>query len=128
MSARITKEVDVKVKVRYETEHSNPSLEQYVFSYHIQIFNHSSEAVQLLSRHWYIFDSNGEYKEVKGEGVVGQQPIILPSQSHEYRSYSNLKTDIGMMWGTYLMKKVNSNKLFEAKIPEFQLISPSRLN
>lgn len=128
MSTRLTKDIDILVKPKFEAEHSDPSNRQFVFSYHIQILNHSLEAVQLLSRHWYIFDSNGEYKEVKGEGVIGVQPIIRAGEMHQYKSYSNLKTDIGMMWGTYLMKKLTDQKLFEAKIPEFQLITPSRLN
>tara|TARA_R100001015_G_C4616780_1_gene172988 strand:+ start:1471 stop:1725 length:255 start_codon:yes stop_codon:yes gene_type:complete len=84
--------------------------------------------VQLLSRHWYIFDSNGEYNEVKGEGVIGLQPIIDPGKSHEYQSYCNLRSDIGMMWGSYLMKKLSNEKLFEVQIPEFHLITPNRLN
>lgn len=128
MSARITKEIDIHVDAKYEEVHSDPNQNQYVFSYKIRIQNHSSKAVQLLSRHWYIFDSNGQYKEVKGEGVIGIQPIILAGGYHEYKSYSNLKTDIGMMWGTYLMKALENDKLFEAQIPEFQLITPNRLN
>ena len=128
MPARITRDIDIRVESKFEAVHSDPKVDQYVFSYHIRIHNHSSNSVQLLSRHWYIFDSNGQYKEVKGEGVIGIQPIIPPGESHEYKSYSNLKTDIGMMWGTYLMKKLHNNQLFEAQIPEFQLITPSRMN
>ena len=128
MPTRITRDIDIRVDSTYEPVHSDPNMNQYVFSYRIKIQNHSSEAVQLLSRHWYIFDSNGQYKEVKGEGVIGIQPIIPAGESHEYKSYSNLKTDIGMMWGTYLMKKIHNDQLFEAQIPEFQLITPNRLN
>jgi len=128
MSTRITQDISIKVDCQFEAEHSDIIQNQFVFSYRIRIENHSSESVQLLSRHWYIFDSNGEYKEVKGEGVIGVQPIIDSGSSHEYQSFSNLSTDIGMMWGSYLMKKLSNGKLFEAKIPEFHLITPNRLN
>jgi ApaG protein len=128
MSTRLTKDISIIVSCQFEPEHSDFSQNQFVFSYRIRIENHSNESVQLLSRHWYIFDSNGEYKEVKGEGVIGIQPIIEAGKSHEYQSFSNLRTDIGMMWGSYLMKKVSNGKLFEAQIPEFHLITPNRLN
>ena len=123
-----TENIVINVESKFESNKSSPSQGEFIFSYQISIINNSSETVQLLSRHWYIFDSNAEYHEVKGEGVIGEKPVILPGQQHDYESFCNLKTDIGMMWGTYLMKRVKDNKLFEVKIPEFQLISPSRLN
>lgn len=128
MSTRLTKDISIIVSSQFETEHSDISQNQFVFSYRIRIENQSNENVQLLSRHWYIFDSNGEYKEVKGEGVIGIQPIIEAGKAHEYQSFSNLRTDIGMMWGTYLMKKLSNGQFFEAQIPEFHLITPNRLN
>ncbi len=128
MPTFLTDSVSVKVHPSYEASHSSPSHQEYFFSYSIKISNEGNSAVQLLSRHWYIFDSNGQYSEVKGEGVVGEKPIIHPNQTHEYQSFCHLKTDIGMMWGTYLMKVVDSGKLFEVTIPEFQLITPMRLN
>lgn len=128
MSTSVNEQIRVLVKARFEEDHSKPSKQDYLFSYHIIIENNSDYAVQLMSRHWYIFDSNGEYHEVKGEGVIGEQPIILAHHKHEYDSFCQLQSDIGMMWGNYLMKKVDDNKLFEVKIPEFQLIVPNRLN
>jgi len=128
MSTRLTKDISIIVNSKFEAEHSDFSKNQFFFSYRIRIENHSTETVQLLSRHWYIFDSNGQYNEVKGEGVIGVQPIIEAGKAHEYQSFSNLRTDIGMMWGSYLMKKLPNGKLFEVKIPEFQLITPNRLN
>lgn len=128
MSTSVTENIVISAEAKYEEGHSFPSKRSFLFGYHIKIQNKGNKAVQLLRRHWYIFDSNGEYSEVKGEGVIGEQPIILPNQIHEYDSFCNLKTDIGMMWGSYLMKKIEDNKLFEVKIPEFQLIEPSRLN
>ena len=128
MSTSITENIVVTVETKFENGNSNPAQDDFLFSYHIKIQNQGNQAVQLLRRHWYIFDSSGTFNEVKGEGVIGQQPIILPNQIHEYESFCKLKTDIGMMWGTYLMKRVEDNKLFEVKIPEFQFITPSRLN
>lgn len=118
----------VSVLSKYEEEHSNPQKNDFVFSYNVEITNEGNSTVQLLSRHWYIFDSNGQYNEVKGEGVIGLQPIILPQNSHKYQSFCKLTTDIGLMWGTYLMKVVDSGRLFRANIPEFQMITPMRLN
>lgn len=128
MPTFLTDSVNVKVQPRYEEKHSAPANQEYLFSYSIQISNEGVSAVQLLSRHWFIFDSNGQYSEVKGEGVIGEQPVIHPNQTHAYQSFCHLKTDIGMMWGTYLMKVVDSGKLFEVSIPEFQMITPMRLN
>lgn len=128
MSRSITDDIAVAVKTTFEQKYSKAASKEFYFSYKISIENNSLDDVQLLSRHWFIFDSNGQYSQVKGEGVVGQQPIILQNQSYEYESFCKLETDIGLMWGTYLIKKQASGKLFEAKIPEFQLIVPSRLN
>ncbi len=87
-----------------------------------------SYAVRLMSRHWYIFDSNGAKREVEGEGVVGVQPIIEPGSAHEYVSGCNLKTDMGSMKGEYHMMRLLDNAIFEVQIPEFYLIAPYRMN
>lgn len=128
MAPKLSKEVVVKAVTHFLPEYSRTGHEHFMFSYNISIRNEMPEAVQLLSRHWYIFDSNNSIKEVKGEGVVGQQPIIEPNREHTYQSYCELSSDIGLMWGNYLMKNLATNKLFEVKIPRFELITPSRLN
>lgn len=128
MITLITENIKVSVSVDYRKDYSSPNFDQNVFTYKIKIENIGNRTVQLLKRHWYIFDSNGKYREVKGDGVIGQQPVIPPSGSHEYQSAVDLKTDIGMMWGTYLMRNKEDRSLFEVKIPEFQLICPCRLN
>ena len=128
MPTSVTDDILVSALPNYEERHSSPLNQEYIFSYKIEIHNSGSSPVQLLSRHWYIFDSNGHYSEVKGEGVIGQQPIIEAGSSHAYESYSSLKSDIGMMWGTYLMKRIENGKLFEVKIPEFNLMTPFKLN
>jgi ApaG protein len=128
MPKSVTEDISVFVDSTFEDKYSRIANQEYYFSYKVKIANRGLSDIQLLSRHWYIFDSNGEYAEVKGEGVIGQQPHIAPGETYEYESYCKLKTDVGLMWGSYLMKKNESSKLFEVRIPEFQLIVPFRLN
>ncbi len=84
--------------------------------------------VKLLRRHWYIVDSNGAYREVEGEGVVGKQPILEPGASHQYISACSLRSDMGKMHGNYLMENLYNKKLFRVAIPEFQMIAPFKGN
>ena len=81
-----------------------------------------------MRRHWYIFDSTGDRREVEGDGVVGLQPIIEPGEFHEYVSGCNLKSDMGTMEGNYLVSREMDGSIFEVKIPRFMLIAPHRLN
>ena len=86
---------------------------QFVFAYNISIENHSEKTVQLLRRHWIIKDSNGITKEVKGDGVIGEQPIIQPNRIHEYGSWAKIESEIGKMYGSYLMQDTDTKKEFE---------------
>nr|WP_294897432.1 Co2+/Mg2+ efflux protein ApaG [uncultured Pedobacter sp.] len=128
MVAQITEGVKVSVETTYQPEYSNPANEHFMFAYKIQIENLGDYSIQLLRRHWVIFDSNGTRREVDGEGVVGLQPIIEPGQHHEYVSGCNLKTDMGAMQGFYQMKRLVDEEIFDVKIPEFSLIAPYKLN
>ena len=128
MVTKITDGVKISVETVYQPEYSNPANNHYMFAYKITIENLTDYTVQLLRRHWYIFDSSGAYREVEGEGVVGQQPIIEPGESHEYVSGCNLNTEIGTMKGAYQMIKLVDRSPFEVNIPEFQLFCPYRLN
>lgn len=128
MIAQITEGVKITVDTVYQPEYSNPAKEHFMFAYKIIIENLTDYSVQLLARHWVIFDSNGSKREVEGEGVVGLQPIIEPGNYHEYVSGCNLKTDMGSMQGTYTMKRLVDNELFEAAIPQFLLVAPFKLN
>lgn len=128
MVTAITEGVKVSVETIYQPEYSNPTNEHFMFAYRVEISNLSGYAVQLLRRQWFIFDSNSSRREVEGEGVVGLQPILQPSESHVYVSGCNLKTDIGTMRGTYLMKRLTDDLIFDVDIPEFQLIAPFKLN
>jgi ApaG protein len=93
---------------------------KFVFAYFIRITNNSGQPVRLLRRHWYIFDSGGEVKQVEGEGVIGKQPLISPGQSHDYNSFCILETFEGAMEGTYLMRRENGEE-FRVTIPRFVL-------
>ncbi len=128
MQTRVTNGIRVSVVSQYEPDYSSPVQQHYVFTYRILIENSSDYTVQLLSRHWYIYDSNGKIVEVEGEGVVGQQPVLEPGEYHQYVSGSNLKTSIGKMKGYYLMQRVFDEAKFEVEIPEFTLIVPYKLN
>jgi len=128
MVAQITEGVKVSVETTYQPEYSNPANEHFMFAYKIQIENLGDYSVQLLRRHWIIFDSNGTRREVEGEGVVGLQPVIEPGQHHEYVSGCNLKTDMGSMQGSYQMKRLVDEEVFDVQIPEFSLIAPYKLN
>lgn len=128
MVAQITEGVKVSVETTYQPEYSNPANEHFMFAYKIQIENLGNYSVQLLRRHWIIFDSNGTKREVEGEGVIGLQPIIEPGKHYEYVSGCNLKTDMGTMQGAYQMKRLVDEEIFDAKIPQFSLIAPYKLN
>ena len=128
MVTEITKGVKVSVSTFYQAEYSSPGQNHYVFTYKIMIENCSDTTVHLLKRHWFIYDSNGAVKEVEGDGVVGQQPLLEPGQSHEYVSGCNLKTGIGKMEGDYLFESIVEGTQFKVKIPEFNLIVPFKLN
>ncbi|CAG0948449.1 MAG: Co2+/Mg2+ efflux protein ApaG [Bacteroidetes bacterium] len=123
-----TQGIRITVQARYLDEESKPSEGFFIFSYHIIIENNTPDAVQLLKRHWHIFDSSGEYNQVAGNGVVGEQPIIAPGEEYEYHSYCELTTPIGRMWGTYTFENKSDHRVIEAKIPEFHLEAPFVMN
>jgi ApaG protein len=128
MVTKITDGVKVSVDTIYQPEYSNPANEHFMFAYRVKIENMGEYSVQLMNRHWTIFDSNGTKRDVEGEGVVGQQPVIEPGNNHEYVSGCNLKTDIGSMKGSYEMKRIVDGQTFQVNIPEFYLITPFKLN
>ncbi len=99
-----------------------------MFAYRITIENLSEYTVQLVRRHWNIYDSIGLNKQVDGDGVVGEQPILEPGQMHQYVSGCNLKSDMGFMEGYYEMIREMDNSIFHVHIPRFNLIANYRLN
>ncbi|HEX8349958.1 MAG TPA: Co2+/Mg2+ efflux protein ApaG [Hymenobacter sp.] len=128
MNTTTTQGVTVSVTTNYLPDYSSPSQEHYVFAYKIDIRNNSEYTVKLLRRHWYIYDANGVVREVEGEGVVGQQPVLEPGESHQYVSGCNLKSGLGKMRGTYQMERLVDGRDFMVEIPEFTLVVPYRLN
>ena len=127
MEEAITEGVQVKVESFYLSSNSNPEEEQYVFAYRVYLKNISNRTVKLLSRHSIITDSNGEINEVRGDGVVGQQPILKPNDEYEYTSGSHLKTPMGTMHGSYQMTTSEGIE-FEINIPCFSLSVPGIIN
>ncbi len=127
METAITEGVEVSVESFYLSDHSAPEDDRYVYAYRIRLQNRSPRTVQLLRRHWIITDGNGEVNEVKGEGVVGEQPVLEPGGEYEYTSGSHLKSPIGTMHGTYQMV-TKSGELFDVTIPCFSLEVPGVLN
>ncbi|AKX51925.1 Co2+/Mg2+ efflux protein ApaG [Thiopseudomonas alkaliphila] len=119
--------IEVNVKTRYLQEHSQPEEERYVFAYDITIRNHGTLPAQLLSRHWIITDANGKVQEVRGEGVVGEQPIILPNESYQYSSGTIMPTEVGSMQGSFSMVAEDGH-LFEAVIDPFGMAVPGVLH
>ncbi|MCE7921489.1 MAG: Co2+/Mg2+ efflux protein ApaG [Haliscomenobacteraceae bacterium CHB4] len=128
MEALTTNGITVSVETQYLPAHSNQRAHKFIFGYHIVIENGSPFTVQLLRRHWVIQDADGQLREVEGDGVIGQQPVIPPGDSHEYASFCNLDTEIGKMHGTYLMKRRDDDSLFEVAIPEFKMVASFKLN
>lgn len=128
MVTAITNGIKISVQTVYQDEYSDASSEQFAFAYQIGIENLSDYAIQLKRRQWFIFDSDGTTREVEGEGVVGQQPILQPGEIHSYVSGSQIHTEIGSMRGNYLMQRLVDHTEFTVEIPQFELIVPYRLN
>jgi len=128
VATEITNGIKISVHTTYEAAHSRPHQAYFVFSYRISIENTGDQTVQLLRRHWHIFDSIGGWNEVEGEGVVSQQPTLYPSDEYQYESFCPLISEAGKMFGTYLMQNKVDGTTFEVRKPEFQLIAPYRFN
>jgi ApaG protein len=120
-------DITIVPKATYVEDQSDPSKDQYVFAYTITISNTGSIPAQLISRHWVITDANGKVLEVKGLGVVGQQPLLKPGESFEYTSGTHLETAVGTMHGTYQMIAEDGQQ-FDAPIPSFTLAVPRVLH
>ncbi|KKA06154.1 magnesium transporter ApaG [Pseudomonas ogarae] len=120
-------QVDVSVTTRFLAEQSQPEHDRFAFAYSITVHNNGSLPARLLSRHWIITDGDGHVEEVRGEGVVGQQPLIDVGNSHSYSSGTVMTTKVGTMQGTYQML-AEDGKRFEAVIKPFRLAVPGALH
>ncbi|REG90680.1 Co2+/Mg2+ efflux protein ApaG [Algoriphagus antarcticus] len=123
MVTKVTSGIQVCVEVTYQSEFSSPHQHHFVFTYKVTIENRSNQTVQLLRRRWEISDAAEVRKIVEGDGVVGQQPILEPGESHSYVSGCNLKSGLGKMNGVFFMEKLFNGSKFEVIIPEFQMIA-----
>lgn len=120
-------DIKVDVQTQYLEDQSSPELSRYVFAYTITISNTGTIATKLLSRHWIITDANGKEQEVKGEGVVGEQPYIKPGEGFQYTSGTMIETPVGSMRGSYQMT-TDDGENFDANIPAFTLSLPHTLH
>jgi ApaG protein len=120
MSEAVTNGVRVEVLSRHSTENSRPHQGEWVFQYTVRITNQGTDTVQLISRHWIITDALDHVEEVKGPGVIGEQPVLAPGESFKYSSWCPLKTPTGMMHGTYQMMREDGSQ-FDIEIAPFAL-------
>jgi ApaG protein len=125
--ATTTSGVRVEVESLYLADQSDVVEDRYVFAYRIVITNQSEHTVQLMRRYWLIRDSNGRVREVEGDGVVGEQPVLAPGAKHEYTSGAVLESPSGTMQGNYEMHRDDGSS-FKVRIPEFQLRMPRTLH
>jgi ApaG protein len=119
-----TRGITVSVEPQFVEEQSEPDARYFLWAYHVRIENKGGETVQLLTRHWRITDAAGQEQEVRGEGVVGKQPVLRPGQMFEYESGCPLSTSSGFMTGTYQMVS-ESGDFFDVEIPAFSLDTPN---
>jgi ApaG protein len=125
MYEAITREIRVTVKPYYLEDQSEPDRSHFVWAYQVRIENRGPETVQLLNRHWKIVDSLGRVQEVRGAGVIGEQPVLKPGETFEYTSGTPLPTPSGIMGGTYEMEGTGGER-FSITIPTFSLDSPGQ--
>ncbi len=127
MTSEKQNDIAVNVRTAFLADQSDPDSGRHVFSYTIRITNNGSVAAQLISRHWIITDANNRVQEVKGLGVIGEQPLLQPGESFEYSSGSMIATAVGTMRGSYQMRAADGTQ-FDAEIPEFTLSMPRVLH
>src|SRR5689334_19568166 len=123
MYSETTRSIMVTVKPFYLEDQSSPAESHYVWAYHVRIENRGRETVQLRRRHWKITDNRGQMQEVRGPGVVGEQPVLAPGESFEYTSGTPLPTPSGIMMGSYQMESQSGDR-FDVAVPPFSLDSP----
>ena len=128
MVTEVTEGVKVSVETKFMEDYSNPDQNYFIFSYRIKIENQNPFTVQLLNRHWEIWDSLNGIRIVEGEGVVGQQPVLEPGEHYEYESACNLESDIGSMKGVYSFKRLIDGSRFDVSVPVFYMQHPVRSN
>lgn len=127
VSSAVTDGIRITVASHYVADRSHPASQRYAFAYTVKIHNESDRVVKLITRHWVVTHGDGKIEEVRGAGVVGEQPVLKPGQSFEYTSGCMLTTARGTMHGTYRMVEAEG-KQFDAKIAPFALEMPYAIN
>tara|TARA_Y100000813_G_C24126066_1_gene335190 strand:- start:392 stop:805 length:414 start_codon:yes stop_codon:yes gene_type:complete len=122
--SQVTRDILISVVPQFLPEQSTPGDNRYVWAYTVRIENQGADTVQLLNRYWRITDAMGTSHEVRGEGVVGEQPVLAPGESFEYTSGTPLATPSGVMVGSYEMESRSSGDFFDVAVPAFSLDSP----
>jgi len=128
MKTAITQGVRISVEVKYQADYRIPGGGPFFFAYFVSISNENDFSIQLLHRHWKIFDSNGTYRFVDGAGVIGAQPVITPGELYHYNSACDLQSGIGYMEGHYVMHQLDNKRIFNVEIPRFALELPFSMN
>ncbi|MEM6299358.1 MAG: Co2+/Mg2+ efflux protein ApaG [Bacteroidota bacterium] len=123
----ITQGIRVSVFPKFLPEYSTPAKQHFVFSYQVLLENQSDAAVKLLKRRWHVIDGLGENQFVEGAGVVGEQPVLAPQGAFDYTSGVQLQSQMGKMYGNYIMQRLSDEVRFSIKIPEFILVTPDRM-
>ena len=127
MMSDSTNKINVEIMPAYIADQSDPSNDHYVFAYTVTIRNEGNKPARLLTRHWIITDGDGQVQEVRGEGVIGEQPRLSPGEYFEYTSGTFMNTPVGTMHGSYQMI-TDSGETFDAEIPNFTLAVPNTLH
>ena len=128
MVSKVSEGIEISVETFYQPDYSNPLQSEFMFAYRITIENRNNFPVKLHRRHWQIFDSNGQNREVEGDGVVGVQPTLESGKQFQYVSGCNLRTEMGRMHGQYKMENLHSKTMFFVNIPPFEMIVPFKMN
>jgi ApaG protein len=128
MITGLTCGVKISVESLYRKDLSNVKNSMYFFNYRIVIENMNNYDIQLISRYWFIFDSLNPAKEVSGEGVVGEQPVLVPGQKHVYVSGTDLHSEIGYMRGYYMFERQDNKERFRVAVPKFELFAKLKMN
>ena len=120
--------IKIDVKAFFLDNKSDIERSLYFFMYKVTISNQTNKTLQLLRRHWHIYDANGNIQTIKGEGVIGEQPVMIAGTSFQYNSFCPIKTEFGKMSGFYIFEEKGTGDLFKGIIPEFSLVVPTRIN
>ena len=128
MATQVTHDIRITVQVGFAAEQSDPKLGHFLFNYRIRIENRGTRTVQLVRRNWRIIDSLSGTRQVEGPGVVGETPVLEPGTSFTYTSFCDLRSSCGRMLGSYTMRHVDDDSVFQVTIPPFDLLYPWSAN